>query len=217
MKRIVLSIFLFQLILTSTVFAQERDPVGEQAYYKVDTDRNRTSSMIRSGDLTAVVKPGFEQGDQLIYPVSLNYKFKILFMGTQTGQEIINFEQEVFTEQFLIDLRENGHYESSGFKAEHLGFADAHNLDGRTYENCDKVRFYDITNYQDIKLVRMMRYFFYRSLLEQGVSVSPETEIEDLELITLIQYGLPVLGAAKVDMTGKYQGHNVKVGADYLP
>ena len=91
------------------------------------------------------------------------------------------------TPEFLEELRQNGTYVGPDFKIDHLGYEDADNMDGAFYPHCDKLRIYDIPD-------------------------SSPNDITDMEIIADVSYGIPVLGAVKMDITGKYRGQRIKVG-----
>jgi hypothetical protein len=131
--------------LATTAMAGDRNPVGEKANYELDRNSSRTSSLIQSGSLSAEVTQHLPDADGgAAYEAKIDYQFRITLVGNRSGTEYVNAPEEYFTEQFLIDLRANGHYESPQFKIDHEGYANARTLDGRTYENCDKVKIYDI-------------------------------------------------------------------------
>ena len=43
-----------------------------------------------------------------------------------------------------------------------------------------------------------------------------EETIEDMVIVAHVAENVPVLGAVKIDMSGVYQGMDVKVGGDYF-
>ena len=188
----------------------DRDPIGEVADYKVDRNSSRTTGMIQSGDMKAAVT-SFQQDnpDGPSYDVKIDYTFKIQFMGTRTGTEMVNVPEAYFTPEFMQDLRTNGEYISDSFKVQHQGYADVRTMDGGVYPNCDKVRIYDVQTAQ-IGIVGIAR-----QMLVVSGDPSTDSDFEDMEIVAHIKEGLPVLGAAKIDVSGIYQGMRVKAGADY--
>lgn len=187
-----------------------RDPLGETADYKVDRNSSRTTSMIQSGTMNASVDSyDPDNADGASYAVKIDYTLKIQFMGTRSGTEMVTVPEEYFTPEFMEDLRANGSYSSESFKVEHLGYADVRTMDGGVYPNCDKVRIYDIDTSKGGKFVD-----FAKMLLASGQQHF-DGDFEDMEIIGHIKEGLPVLGAAKIDVSGIYQGMRVKAGADY--
>ena len=196
------------LIMTEVGVAQTRDPVGETADYTVDRSRNRTSSMVLSGNMTAAVTQSLPDNTPPAFEVKIDYTFRIQFVGTQTGTEVMPVDGVYFAPEFLVDLRRNGSYESPQFKVRHLGFGDARNMDGALYANCDKILIYDIQTTSALPFVTVAKRLL-------GAESGFDNSIEDMEITAFISYGLPVLGAAKLDITGVYNGMNVKAGADY--
>jgi hypothetical protein len=207
--------FVLSCLTTSFALGQARDPSGERAYYKLDRSGSRTSSMITEGHMVAKVAEHFSGSSS--FQVDIDYKLKIQVLGNQTGTESISVPSEYFSEEFLEELRENGRYESSKFKVKHQGFADATTINGEHYDECDKLFIYDI----DSKAMPFFRNLFkqlaVQDLYEKGMLTSIDSEIQDLQITALVKYGLPVLGAVKIDMKGKYEGMNIKAGADFRP
>jgi len=213
------------LLLGTLVFgsagAFARNPVGETADYQLDRNSARTSSMIKSGTMDAkVIRELPDATDGPAFETAVSYDFEIQFMGNQSGTELVAVAEEFFTEEFLQQLRTNGTYESSEFKIRHEGYADARNLDGKFYPRCDKLLFYDINTSKMERLsasapvVHMIVQLF--NAAADAYRIDPNASIEDLKIRAHIFVGIPVLGAAKIDMSGKYSGVNIKAGADYI-
>ena len=131
-------------------------------------------------------------------------------MGPYKGTKETQIEKEYFSEEFLENLRKTGHYEGQYFKADHLGYADAKNLDGKFYPHCDKILLYDLKEPATVN--------FFNELL--GTLADPEIsdreDIQDVKVLAHVYVGVPVLGAVKVDVSGIYQGMAVKAGGDYM-
>lgn len=199
-----ISLLVVPVFFASLSFAGP-DPLGQKANYKVDLNPARTSNMIKGGTIVANVAKKQETASGPTYIVDLNYTFKVTFLGNQTGVESVAVEEKFFTEEFIKELREKKHYEGENFKADHMGFADAKTLDGKMYKNCDKILMYDMK-----KPPAFVDELFAR------VVDDTRAEIKDMKALLHIYQGLPVLGGAKVDISGKYQGNNVKAGADYM-
>jgi hypothetical protein len=203
--------------LSSTVFAStgtgpDRDPIGEFADYKVDRNSSRTTSMIQSGTMKAEVTNFIpDHADGPSYEARIDYTFKIQMMGTRTGTEIVTVPEVYFTPEFMQDLRTNGSYVSDSFKVQHQGYADVRTMDGGVYPHCDKIRIYDVQS-EIAATVPMINVA--RQLLGP-TGQQPDGDFEDMEIIAHIKEGLPVLGAAKIDVSGLYQNMRVKAGADY--
>ena len=190
------------------VGGNDRNPVGERADYQVDRDRARTSSMILGGSMVATVTRALPDNTPPSYEVKIDYAFDIQWIGTRSGTEQEPIDAVYFTEGFLEQLRRDGYYESPQMKIRHLGFADARNMDGRLYQHCDKLLIYDIQQPAVSGLVRIAA-----DLLAPGATLD---QIENLEILAHVQYGVPVLGAAKLDASGDYDGMHIIAGGDYV-
>ena len=200
-------------VLSQNVYAQ-RVPISEKAAYKVDLDRSRTSSMVKSGTFDAFVV-GESLNVENSYQVDLNYKFNILFQGNTEGTEQLDIDAEYFTEEFLVLLRDQREYQGQKFKVRHLGFGDARTMDGSFYPNCDILLFYDIDTEQSNYFNTLFKKIAMEQLRASGTEVTLNGEIQDLKVHTYIKYGVPVLGAVKIDVSGRYNRMAVKAGADY--
>lgn len=189
-----------------------RDPVGETANYDVERSSGRTSSMIQGGSMaTKIVSANPSHPDGPMYNLNIDWTLRIQLVGTRRGTRVVEVPESYFTPQFMQDLRVNGEYVGPTFKVRHLGYADARNMDGAFYAHCDKILIYDIEETANEAIIDLARSFLIpgRDATEAG------DEIEELEIVGHIKEGVPVLGAVKIDMTGKYQGQRVKAGADY--
>jgi len=195
----------------------DRDPRGERAYFQVVQDPIRTSRVVRGGHIVASVAAEPVAVDPLEYLVRLDYEFNILLRGPQRGARLLHFLHEVFQESFLIDLRANRHYEADFFKAEHSGFANVRNSDGRVYQHCDRVRLYDITDPSMDFLRQLLLEVAAAQYAIEGRELPETAVIENMEVWTHIQYGYPVFGAVRLDISGKTDGVDFRVGADFLP
>lgn len=199
-------IFVVTLFVSLPAFAE--GILGETADYIVDKDPKRTSGMIKKGSFNAVVSNFVQQtvSAPASYEVSLNYNLNISIVGNQQGSQKALLEEKFFTEEFLEDLRKNGTYEGPNFKAKHLGYANAKTLDGNYYPNCDRVLLYDLKQTPTAE--------FFSEMLATAHDLTRD-QIENLQVVAHIYPGIPVLGGAKIDVSGKYSGMNVKMGADY--
>ncbi len=197
--------------LISTVSQGAVDPLGQSANYKIDKDPKRTSSMLKSGTIKlSVPKEGKDEGKGPSYQVRIDYQFNIALMGNYEGMKETQIEKEYFSEEFLQELREKGHYEGQFFKADHMGYADARNMDGKFYPHCDKILLYDLKEPANLNLFKDLLSVIATPLIDD------REDIENLKVLTHIFIGIPVLGAVKVDVSGIYQGMNVKAGGDYI-
>ncbi|MEZ4741252.1 MAG: hypothetical protein R3B45_02205 [Bdellovibrionota bacterium] len=206
MKLFIIPAFLFSLISTAAF----SDPVNEYANYKVDNARNRTSSMIKRGTVRTEVlgfNPEGENGP--VYNTNIEYDVTIQLAGRQQGEEVAEIPEEFFSPDFIEKLRQEGEIHYPQFKIRHLGYADATNMDGTSYPNCDKVFIYDI----DMQQASALKFF---QQITGKALATPADEVEDVEVTALITESLPVLGAAKIDISGVARGYDFKVGFDYL-
>ncbi len=190
---------LLLMFMSANGWAQDRNPVGEHAFYRIDRNRDRTSSIVSGGEMTARVLGGsHEQGE---YQVRIDYQIDTYVNGRNKGSEELMLPAKYFSEEFLLQLRRDKYYEVEQFKIRHLGFQDARNMDGRFYPGCDILYFYDLRNKQLAALLADM--------------IDPE--MDDINITALVKPAVPVLGAVKLDIRGKYKGSSFKAGADYLP
>jgi hypothetical protein len=204
-------------VMVGSAFAEGRDPIGEDAYYQLDKNSQRTSNMIKDGYFTTQVSGVSENAASPSFDVNLVYHFDIAFMGVQEGTRDVVIEQKYFTEAFLQEIRLSGQYETADFKVKHMGYASVVNLDRTRYENCDKLLFYDIKTTSTNPVAQLLLAVAEANLISRGGNIGPDPEIENLKILTHVKYGIPVLGAVKIDMSGVVQGMNVKAGGDYLP
>lgn len=199
------------MVFGTTAFA-DRNPVGEKADYMLDRNAQRTSNLIQSGTLAAEItgrNPDAEGGP--VYNAKIDYSFRITLIGNRSGTELVDAPADFFTEEFLMELRRTGHYESPQFKIDHEGFADATTLDGHRFPHCDKLKIYDIDQGSHSPLLDMARAM----VRSANAGQTTDNTIQDLVLRAHISYGVPVLGAVKLDVSGKYSDINIKAGADY--
>jgi hypothetical protein len=180
--------------------------VGQPAHDTLDTDPARTSSLIQSGTIDAEVTKLIQDVQQEAYEVKLDYHFQIEFMGNQDGTKTTNIDATYFTPEFLENLRKTGSYVGPNFKAKHLGYEDAKNLDGKFYPHCDKIELYDIKQSSGLGALG-------RTLL----AAPARADIKDLKIFGHIYEGVPVIGAVKLDASGNYDGMDIKAGGDYEP
>ena len=89
---------------------------------------------------------------------------------------------------------------------------------GKTYENCDLIRFYDINIKQSSKETREVEIFLkdFLSSASQGIEFNP-LDLNDVSIIASYHKEVPVSGAVTIDLTAKYHGWPLKAGFDYDP
>lgn len=197
------ALFMRAMILTSILgaalssLAFARDPLGERAPYALDHDRARTSSVVRSGTMSVSVDSvNLDDQARPLYKAVISYDFHVTLVGDQQGTQSLTAYEDFFAEDFLELLRANGHYESPTFKMDYLRQETVRTLDGRVYPNAYIVRIYDIVT-------------------EPGDGDLNIAEIENLVVVAAMVPNVPAIGAAKLDITGRYNGLNIKAGSDY--
>ena len=205
---------IFAFVAATTAAAQARNPVGERADYILDRDPARTSSMVQEGTMTAYVRAFVppENGGPA-YDSAIDYAFKIRFLGWQRGTETMSIDDDYFTPEFMVNLRANGEYHGDKFDVRWLGYVDAHTLEGIDYPRCDDILIYNIDQGFHSPFVAVAQGLLARAAGVRGAV--PNDTIENLEIRAAIFAGVPVLGAVKLDVSGQYQGTDVKAGADY--
>ena len=211
MLRTILSAVALTMSLSS-VHAAPRNPMGEKADYVLDKSGARTTSMVTDGTATGTVSaylPNNPQGPS--YNVQLNYDVTVRFYGRKQGSVDYPLTDKFFDEDFMVQLRQNGSYETPDYKIRHEGYEDATNMDGSFYAHCDKIRIYDVKVPQSVELRRLF-------LLAAGLNPDEPSllsmPIENLQIVGHVFSGVPVLGAVKIDMSGTVQGINAKIGMD---
>jgi len=185
--------------------------VGQKAFYQLDKNPKRTTSLLKDGNFLAVIKrylPNANHGPAM--EVDLNYRFNVQLMGEKTGVETSELDYEYFTADFLEKLRKEGKYESPNFKAIHQGYQDVKTLEGKFYPHCDLVLLYDIKDTLNMELRSGLAHF-----LASIVDETPKSDVENLKVLAHVYPGIPVLSAVQIDISGKYEGMNIKAGADY--
>ena len=193
--------FLAALMLLSLSSAYAESIVGQTADYILDKDPKRTMSMIKSGTVKATIR-NFLPASQR-YEVDIAYKMNVSLMGIYEGSQSNPFEKEFFTPEFLENLRKNGFYNGAYFKAKHRGYADTKTLNGKFYKHCDVVFLYDLQEPPP---------------LLDGIAdiLGIRGGMQDMTALVHIYPGIPVLGAVKIDVAGKYSGMKIKAGGDYV-
>lgn len=212
MKALLISL-ISALVLSSSVIAY--DPgllVGQKANFKLDKNPKRTTSMLKDGTFLATITsyhPDLSNGPA--FDVALDYTFNVQLMGEQKGVENGYIDEEYFTEEFLINLRKNGKYESENFKAIHQGYKNVTTLQGKSYPNCDVILLYDIKDSKDFPLKSHLSGF-----LAKVGRLETKADIENMKVLMHVYPGVPVLGSVLIDVSGTYEGMAVKAGADYM-
>lgn len=222
MKR--LTLFAAALAITFTANAYTdflRNPVGETAAYDLDKSGGRTSGMIRSGEFEAkVIKHIPDHPDGPVYQVNLDYNLNISLVGRKRGTAELNAPTEYFEPGFLDRLRKEKRIELPQFTLTHKGNKDVRVKNGKSYNNTDVV-FIDNINtssayhalelYGEDSLIVIINEIFTEAFESQGIVAN---DIEDLKILLHISEGTPVLGAVKIDISGRVRGFGFKAGFD---
>ena len=194
--------------------------VGELANYKLDKSRARTTSMIKRGTVVAeVIEHLPNDPDGAAYMTKMDYDLRVSFVGEKKGTVNLKAPEEFFTEAFLKQLRQDGQVDTPKFKVRHLGYGDAKNMDKKLYKNADIIEIYDV----DTSTAKTLSFFgFAYSVLQDAAiaKLGPDgnANIEDLVIKAYVHSSVPVIGAAKIDLSGKTSGYNFKAGFDfYIP
>lgn len=192
-----------------SVHALADAPVGEKANYQLDRRRSRTTPSITGGHAVAEVMAFFpDSANGPEYEVRLDYTITAIGVGTEEGVEIIDVPEEFFTPAFMVKLRAKGELHYPDFKIRHLGYEDARTMQGRFYPNCDKIRIFDINTESATALVQTMK-----ALALQATGV----KIEKLDITSWMAPGVPVINAAKLDISGVVEPKiYLKAGLDYV-
>lgn len=205
MKTIVIA--LLATLIGGTSYGQARNPVGEKAKYILDNSRARTTSMIRSGTALAEIT-GYLR-DQKAFNARLTYDLNIDWVGRKSGEKELAAPEEYFQPEFLEKLRREKKIVLPRFTVTHMGFADAKDKNGKLYRNCDKVMISDIKQAHEVPFFELLEESFGQ------VAVVTNTQIEDLKILAHVSLEVPVLGAVKIDLSGKASGFDFKAGFDY--
>ena len=161
-------------------------PIPKTAHYMVDT--SRTMNMVQSGtfDVTVIGKSDVDDS----YDVKVGYSLRVFLMGNKVGSQIEAIPQTYWDDSWWTVLRKTGHQTTPRFKADHLGYENTITMNGQHYDGCDKVRLYDID--------------------------TTGTEASDVVVVAyIVRNTIPVIGAAKFDVSGRMSGSKFYLGADY--
>lgn len=205
------ALFLVGILFIFAGWSVPKDHVGETAYYKVDTNPERTTSAIQKGSFVFdVARFNPETPNGPAYDMKFNYDLTITFpIGRRTGFEIFQLPESYFSPEFWEQLRRDGEFNHPKVKLKHEGYADVQTPDGRSYTHCDKVFIYDIDTSSQF-LRELADALADAEGLERGHS------IQDLEIHAKIKEGIPSLRAASLDISGKIDGFPFTIGADYI-
>ena len=213
-------VFLIASCLVSSA-ASANDPLGEVAHYRLEKADGRTSSIISSGKLKFSIPRAFPQQDDgsiiASYEARIDFDLKASVLGNQVGSVSVRTPVEYFTPGFWEELRKTKFFDAGDFKIKHEGMvASTKASDGKVYEYLDQIFIYDVVPVADngwSLLVRTLVEAQYPELIDDP---SKYQDLENVQVRALRHPTVPVLGAVKADLTGKYLGISVKAGADYL-
>lgn len=206
--------FLLSILGFATVsFGQ--NPVGELAKYKLDRSRSRTSSIFMNGNFQAEVTAHVPEGeDGPSYNNFYRYDFFLRIMGRQKGDGNFELIEEVYTPEFISRLKVEQEISTTQFKARYLGQEDVRTGDGSQYPGSEYISIYDIDLSQINGLSTFIRDLFISNNL-LGKPIGGTEELQDLKIKVAVHPNVPVIGGAKIDLSGIYQGVNFKAGFDY--
>lgn len=217
MRKTVLLAGAISVLLSVSAFA--RVPTSEVANYKLDKRGDRSSRIIKSGVLKLT---GGEhtpkQGTQGTYKVALEYDLKVILIGSMKDKKIFQAPAEFFTPEYMQRLRKEKQIDAGAFKLKHLAIEDVETHAGVRYASCDKVLAYDVKMDQTPAFDSLINETFAALYLVQHPE-EPKFDYamaEDFKLLMYISQEIPVLGAAKIDVSAVVRGMNVKAGFDYV-
>lgn len=191
-----------------------RNPIGEKAFYQLDKNRQRTSTILREGSSKfTVTREMPEDRGKRSFQVDVRYQLKILLSGKRQGDHQLFLSEIFFSEELMQILRQRKFYDAKQFKVEYLGTKDAKNLDGMIYRNCDHVK---ITGF---KLVLSPSLVSLVESLENAAAqlYSATSKLsQDLGINGLFSPQAPVFGAVKIDLSGHLDDTPFIAGFDYL-
>lgn len=196
-------VFLLCFAVSAGLFA---DLVGQEAAYTVNNDRS--SWLIEGGSGQAKVTelrndPKIGQA----YVVTIDYEVDILFHGSEKGNIGLLVPEQMFSQQFYQDLKQDKTIAMGVFTVEYQGTSNVSDADGNEYDQCTDARVYDI----DPSLYPIGRPAV-NVLWHKRENV---TSVENIELNVSIHHSVPVLGAVQIDVSGDIHGMDFTLGLDY--
>lgn len=168
-------------VAASPAFA---DPIGENMSYTLN--KSRSHRFIKSGIVNHTVKS--QTGDA--YSTEMYCKFDVTFVGKKEGTGTMPFMNESFEPQWIETLRTGEVYVGPGYKVVHTGYGNARSAGGRVFENCDRLRIYDIDTSNACIQV-----------LFQSLGNGPQQSVDNsVEMIAHVKSGYPILGFVQLDL-----------------
>jgi hypothetical protein len=184
------------LLLSSSAFAGS-GPVGEKNSYVLN--KSRSHRLIKAGVVDHTVTA--DAGD--VYDTSMYCRFDVTLVGRKEGTGSMPFPKETFDPAWMEELRTGGVYEGPGYKVVHQGYGTARTADGRVFENCDKIRVYDIDTSNAC----------IQAVIASFPAAGPQTE-SSVEMVALVKAGQPILGFVQLDLALKNGGSTYQLGLD---
>ncbi len=213
MRRVlVVSSFLISL-LSIPSWAQDR--LGESAFYKLNKSRGRTSSLAKKGEIQITLTDFDEQNKK--YESEYVYNLQFMFSNPRKGKGKTTMDEKYFKKEFMEKLREDKNMELGHIKVRHKGYGDAHLADGSVYKNCDRIHIYDI----DKETLAIINDLVDSSFVEEAYGNFHILEplagpaFRDVKIDAYACYGVPVVGAAMIDISGRFKGLPIRLGFDY--
>ncbi|NRA44239.1 MAG: hypothetical protein HRU09_04690 [Oligoflexales bacterium] len=215
-------IFLLSLLGMSTV-SFGNNPVGENASYKLDRSRSRTSSIIIAGSFKAKVTEHIPEGEKgPSYNNFYQYDLSLRILGRQKGEGNFELIEEVYTPEFIEKVKNEQVVTTEQFTAKYLVQEDVRTNDGSSYPASDYIAISDIDLSQINGLRKLVHQLFAANELVTeskpgGKPIGGDTgDLQNLVIKIAVHSEVPVLGGAKIDLSGIYQGVNFKAGFDYI-
>ncbi len=221
MKNLFIALITVFSVLLSTAYGtsfMERDPLGENAHYEL-VRGDRTTGLIKKGIFDAeILEYNPDTADGPIYIASLKYDIKATFIGRHKGELRIDIPFEYFSPEFILRLRKETTIKTPKFTVTHLGYDDAETKNGQSYENCDKLKIYNIkiSEEENNIFVNILKSIVSGVVTSEANNLQ-DNQIKDLEIVALRAEEIPVLGAVQLDVKGKIRGYRFKAGLDYTP
>lgn len=210
MKKILIINMLLSVICTH-IFANH---VGESAKYKLNKASSRTSWLLSDGKGDATVTKAIDSPEfGPSYVVKMNYMVKAGLLGEYKGSVGLLVPEFMFNNEFYRDLEAIHTKDLGSFKIDYQGRTTAADAQENRYEQCYKVRIYDIDpDYRPIVPVSMIKplILWHKA---QGIM----SKVDNIEINLKMHESAPVMGAVQVDVKGKVHGFDVKAGLDLIP
>ena len=183
------------LLISSPVFG---DPVGETMSYTLN--KSRSHRLIKAGIVNHSVKE--DAGD--VYNTEMYCRFDVTLLGRKEGTGTMPFPKETFDPQWIEFLRSGGEYTGPGYKVVHIGYGTARAADGTVFENCDKLKIFDVDT-SNACIQTMLQSVSTNNVVSADSSV---------EMIAHVKSGYPILGFVQLDLVLINGSSRYDVGLD---